>query len=93
LFLNLHESRNNLLSNARAVFNPLFQKMNIFQTTLETEHGIFFANVQHENKKVLDIKLHPVIGGAIFPPLLTEMCMLGEFVARVEKMLDSLDLA
>jgi hypothetical protein len=67
--------------------------MNIFQTTLETEHGIFFANVQHENKKVLDIKLHPVIGGAIFPPLLTEMCMLGEFVARVEKMLDSLDLA
>ena len=67
--------------------------MNIFQTTLETEYGIFFANVQHENKKVLDIKLHPVIGEVIFPPLLTEMCMLGEFVARVEKMLDSLDLA
>jgi len=66
--LNPHESRNNLLSNARAFFNPLFQKMNIFQTALETEHGIFFANVQHENKKVLDIKLHPVIDGAIFPP-------------------------
>lgn len=57
---------------------------------METEHGIFFANVEHENEKVLDMKLHPVIDGLIFPPLLTEMCMLGEFVARVEKMLDSL---
>jgi hypothetical protein len=67
--------------------------MNIFQTTLETERGIFFANVKHENKKVLDIKLHPVIDGTIFPPLLTEMCMLGEFIERVEKMLDSSEFA
>jgi hypothetical protein len=67
--------------------------MNIFQTTLETERGIFFANVKHENKKVLDIKLHPVIDGMIFPPLLTEMCMLGEFIERVEKMLDSSESA
>ena len=64
--------------------------MNIFQTALETERGIFFANVRHENEKVLDMKLHPVIDDLIFPPLLTEMAMLGEFVARVEKMLDSL---
>ena len=67
--------------------------MNIFQTTLETERGIFFANVQHKNKKVLDMKLHPVVDGVIFPSLLTEMCMLGEFIARVEKMLDSWKLA
>lgn len=65
--------------------------MKIFQTSLETEHGIFFANVRHENEKVLDMKLHPVIDGTIFPPLLTEMAMLGEFVARVEKMLASLE--
>lgn len=66
--------------------------MKIFRTTLETEHGIFFANVRHEGEKVLDIKLHPVIDGTIFPPLLTEMCMLGEFVARVEKMLASSEI-
>lgn len=67
------------------------QTMKIFQTILETESGIFFANVEHENEKVLDIKLHPVIDGLIFPPLLIEICMLGEFVARVEKMLASLE--
>lgn len=66
--------------------------MKTFQTTLETEHGIFFANVQHEGEKVLDIKLHPVIDRTIFPPLLIEMCMLGDFVARVEKMLASLEM-
>jgi hypothetical protein len=65
--------------------------MKIFQTILETEYGTFFANVWHEGEKVLDMKLHPVLDDLIFPPLLTEMCMLGEFVARVEKMLASLE--
>ena len=65
--------------------------MKILQTLLKTERGIFFANVRHENEKVLDMKLHPVIDGLIFPPLLVEMCMLGEFVERVEKMLASLE--
>jgi hypothetical protein len=69
----------------------MLQTMKIFQTILETESGIFFANVKHENEKVLDMKLHPVIDELIFPPLLIEIGMLGDFVARVEKMLASLE--
>lgn len=61
--------------------------MNIFRTILETEYGAFLVHATHENQKVLDITLHPTLDDMIFPALDIEICLLKDFVERVENLL------
>lgn len=61
--------------------------MKIFRTILETEYGAFLVHAKHENQKVFEITLHPTLDDMIFPALDIEMCLLKDFVERVEKLL------
>jgi hypothetical protein len=67
--------------------------MKVFRTILGTEHGAFLVHAKHENQKVLDIALHPTLGDMIFGKLEIEMCMLKEFVDRVEKLMIEADVS
>ena len=67
--------------------------MKIFRTILETEYGAFLVHATHENQKVLDIALHPTLKDMIFPALDIEICLLKDFVDRVEKLLVEADIS
>lgn len=67
--------------------------MKIFRTILETEYGAFLVHAKHENQKVLDISLHATLDDMIFPPLDIEMCLLKDFIERVEKLLVEADIS
>jgi len=59
----------------------------IFQTLLETEVGQFLVNAEHDNCKVMSLRVYPISDGVVGEAAPFDMHDLPEVVKKIEAVL------
>jgi len=62
-------------------------QMNLFQTLLTTEQGQFVALAEHDNSKVMSLRVFPIFDGVVGQALPLGMAEMDGVVKKIEEVL------
>jgi hypothetical protein len=65
----------------------LQKKMNLFQTLLDSDLGQFLVHAEHDNSKVMSLKVYPIFDGVVGKALPHDMSEFSGVVKTIEEVL------
>jgi hypothetical protein len=58
--------------------------MNLFQLIQDVDMGKFFVSAVHDENKVINVAIHPIVDGLVYPALLMDLEAMQPLIDMIE---------